>query len=469
MFWWRNGLRQTLGLRLAVWYAAIFVGSSLSLIALTYLLLSAALRQYDRDIVQTTLIEYAAAWRRGGEPAVAAAIRSNQAAAGYEPLFVRAVGPFGAAVFLNAPDDWRGFDLSQLDTPALSGQQRWATLQGGRGGSLEVLTVRLGDGTLFQVGKSTARRSDLLRRFRTILVLDFLSLVVIGLAAGAVFTSSALQPVRDLIGTVRQIMRTGRIESRVPARDTGDALDQLSLLFNAMLDRIQALIAGMRGALDNVAHDLRTPMMRMRGIAETALQSSDDPATLREALADCLEESERVVTMLNTLMDISEAETGTMRLQVEPVNIPELVRNTIELYEDLAEEKGVALRAGLLDEVVVEVDRNRMRQVLANLVDNAVKYTPAGGRVEIAVTRNGGGAVVEVRDTGIGMSREELPRIWERLYRGDQSRSERGLGLGLSLVRAIVEAHGGQVTVESTPGQGTRFLLTLPPKPVPVG
>jgi signal transduction histidine kinase len=110
-----------------------------------------------------------------------------------------------------------------------------------------------------------------------------------------------------------------------------------------------------------------------------------------------------------------------------------------------------------------------MRQVLANLVDNAVKYTPAGGRVEIAVTRNGGGAVVEVRDTGIGMSREELPRIWERLYRGDQSRSERGLGLGLSLVRAIVEAHGGQVTVESTPGQGTRFLLTLPPKPVPVG
>ena len=128
-------------------------------------------------------------------------------------------------------------------------------------------------------------------------------------------------------------MRTGRIESRVQARDTGDALDQLSLLFNAMLDRIQALIGGMRGALDNVAHDLRTPMMRMRGIAETALQSPDDPVVLREALADCLEESERVVTMLNTLMDISEAETGTMRLQVESVNVADLVRNTIDLYE----------------------------------------------------------------------------------------------------------------------------------------
>jgi signal transduction histidine kinase len=459
---WRDGLRRTLGLRLAVWYAAIFVSSSLALIVLTYLLLSAALRQYDREIIQTTLIEYAAAWRRGGEAAVGSAIRSNQAAAGYEPLFVRAVGPFGAAVFLNAPEDWRDFDLTQLATPELSGQQRWATLQGDRGDALEVLTARLSDGTLFQVGKSTARRNDLLRRFRIVLLLDFLSLVVIGLAAGAVFTSSALQPVRDLIGTVRQIMRTGRIESRVHARDTGDALDQLSLLFNAMLDRIQALIGGMRGALDNVAHDLRTPMMRMRSIAETALQSGNDPAVLREALADCLEESDRVVTMLNTLMDISEAETGTMRLQVESANVAELVRNTIDLYEDVAEEKGVSLRAGPVEEVVTELDRNRMRQVLANLVDNAVKATPRGGRIDIAVRRTDTGATIEVRDTGHGISPDDLPRIWDRLYRGDKSRNERGLGLGLSLVRAIVQAHGGTVSAVSAPGEGAHFTVTLP-------
>jgi signal transduction histidine kinase len=459
-------LRHTLGLRLALWYSAIFVASSLAFIALTYLLLSASLRQYDREIIETTLAEYANAYRAGGVDALANAIRTNQAAAGYEPLFVRAVGPYQDVVFLSPQTEWRRFDLSQLATPALNEGQQWATLVDGRTGDvLDVASVQLPDGTLFQVGKSTARREALLARFRTILLVDFLSLVLLGLAGGAIFTSSALRPVRDLIGTVREILRTGRISSRVHAQDTGDALDDLGQLVNAMLDRIEALIAGMRGALDNVAHDLRTPMMRLRGIAENALQSSNDPVALREALADCLEESERVVAMLNTLMDISEAETGTMKLLREPVNLRELIQNAVELYEDVAEDKGVALANGTIEDVWIEVDRNRTRQVLANLLDNAVKYTPAGGRVDISARREGAQACVRVADTGAGIATDELPRIWERLYRGDKSRSERGLGLGLSLVKAIVGAHGGTVSVTSTPGAGSTFVICLPTCP----
>jgi signal transduction histidine kinase len=457
---WRDPFGGALGFRLALWYALIFVASSFALIAITYLLLSATLHRYDRETIETTLVQYAAAYARGGVDALAREIRRTQAATP-GPLFVRTLGRRQDVVFLSMPDEWRRFDFSQLATPALSGEQTWATLRTDDGEVLEVASVRLGDGTLFQVGRSTGRRSELLARFRRILLIDLLSIVAIGLAGGAVLTTSALQPLRSLAETVRGILRTGRTDARVPVEETGDPLAELGRLVNAMLDRIDAVIAGMRGALDNVAHDLRTPMTRLRGIAEQAL-ASNDPATLRDALADTIEESERVMAMLSTLMDISEAETGTMRLRREATDLADLVRQTVELYEEVAEDKGVRIDAAVGAGVRADVDRNRMRQVLANLLDNAVKYTPAGGRIEIAARPVDSGVCVVVSDTGIGIAPDELPRIWERLYRGDTSRAERGLGLGLSLVRAIVEAHGGRVSVSSTPGAGSRFELCLP-------
>jgi signal transduction histidine kinase len=462
---WRERLRHTLGLRLALWYAIIFVASSIALVAITYLLLAATLRQSDRQSIQTMLVQFAGAYARGGPVALAREMEATQRATSPGPLFVRALGRREEVAFVSMPEAWRRFDFSQLTTPPLSGEQTWATLETGAGGDvLEVASVRLGDGTLFQVGKSTERREELLRRFRGVLLLDVASIILIGLAGGVVLTWSALQPVRTLAGTVRRIMRTGRTDARVPAQDGGDALGELSVLVNAMLDRIDTVIAGMRGALDNVAHDLRTPMARLRGIAETALESND-PAVLREALADTLEESDRVTAMLNTLMDISEAETGTMNLRREPTNLTDLIQQTVELYEDLAEERGVTIDVRAPEPLWVPLDRNRMRQVLANLVDNAVKYTPADGRIEIAASREGGDAVISVSDTGIGIPAAELPRIWDRLYRGDKSRSERGLGLGLSLVKAIVEAHGGTVSVVSEPAKGTRFEVRLPAEP----
>ena len=459
---WRERLRHTLGFRLALWYAAIFLVSSLALTGLTYVLVAASLRQYDREIIGTTLVQYARAYQIGGVAALQEEIQRTQATAAPGPMLVRTVGARQAVTFLSRPDQWRDFDLSRLQVPSPDGEQTWSTLDTGQDGfELEVASVRLRDGTLFQVGMSTERRAELLQRFRSVLLINVLSLIFVGLAGGTVLTSSALQPLRRLADTVRSILRTGRTDVRVPAQNTGDALDELSSLVNAMLDRIDAVLAGMRGALDNVAHDLRTPMTRLRGIAETALTSSD-PALVREALADCLEESDRVIEMLDTLMDISEAETGTMALRREPTDFNGLIRQSVELYEDLAEERGVGIRTNVPSELVVDVDRNRMRQVLANLLDNAVKYTPAGGVVEIAAHRENGDAVLTVSDTGVGIPADELPRIWDRLYRGDKSRSTRGLGLGLSLVKAIVTAHGGRVDVQSRPGAGSTFELRLP-------
>ena len=454
-------LRGALGFRLALYYAAVFLASTLALTALTYVLLSASLRQADHDLITTTLRRYAVAYERGGLPRLNRVITADRVAGRYEPLLVRVIGERAEAVYFSMPHDWR-FDLEQLSSQQERlGSPGWAELHSVDGSVLEIASTRLRDGTLFQVGKSTERRAELLGRYRETLLLAFLSVAVIAVAGGYLLTHSALRPLRELTATVRAILQTGRMHARVPARPAGGALGELSGLFNAMLDRIEGLLAAMRGSLDNVAHDLRTPMMRLRSRAESALESGDEEAC-REALADCLEESERVVAMLETLMDISEAETGTLRLQLERVELAGVVRGAVELYGDLADDRGLTLHADAPDGLCVRADRSRLRQVAANLLDNAVKYTPAGGRVEISARREGLEALLVVRDTGAGIAPEELPRIFERLYRGDRSRSERGLGLGLSLVRAIVQAHQGSVTVESAAGQGSTFTVRLP-------
>ncbi len=291
-----------------------------------------------------------------------------------------------------------------------------------------------------------------------------LGCLLIGIAGGAVLTRRALRPVAALTSTARAVIQSGDLSRRVDVRANGGGeLEELAVLFNRMLERNQALVRSMREALDNVGHDLRTPLTRLRGIAEVALRD-DDPARAPEALADCIEESDRALVMLRTLMDISEAEAGIMKLDLAPVDLRAIAGETLDLYEQVADETGVTISLLPGASVTISADANRVRQALANLVDNAIKYNARGGHVEIDVSSEpaDGEARLRVTDNGIGISPDAIPRIWDRLYRGDPSRAERGLGLGLSLVKAIALAHHGRVKVESAPGHGSSFVLALP-------
>jgi signal transduction histidine kinase len=425
------------GLRLATWYAALFIGSSLTVVILTYLLTASSLAQRDHEIIQAKLGEYATVYARGGLRALATTVDAEQRTS-RERVLVRVLDGGSEAVLLSNGEGW--------DPRAL-----------------EIGTTSLLDGTIVQVGRSTEARADILSRLRAALGFVTLTIFVIALTGGWVATRAAVRPIRQLSSVVRRIIATGRTDERVPVVGTGDdAVNELTLLFNAMLDRIEGLVRGMRGALDNVSHDLRTPLTRLRGTAELALAAEPDVERYREALADSVEESDRVLMMLNTLMDISEAESGAMPLHREPFDLHEAAARALDLYQDVAESKGVTLVEGGHEAAPVFADRVRVQQVAANLVDNAVKYTPAGGAVTVDVGVDGSMAVLRVRDSGVGIPAAELPRIWDRLFRGDRSRTERGLGLGLSLVKAIVEAHGGTVQVTSEPGRGSVFTVLLP-------
>jgi signal transduction histidine kinase len=439
---------RSLGTRLALWYVTVTLLSYVALAAIVPLTVRAWVDDEGQKTTEGALERYRQALEVGGTDA----LRS---------LFACDVSP--PASFTLRLRDSANVELYRVSSDETSDHVgRRFTSDGG--------AARLPRGWhVASVAVSQDRQLEMVRqddallrswgRVRELSLLILLSGLFSAIVGALVITRRSLRPVVDLATASQRIIESGDLTQRVPTRGTTDNLDQLASLFNGMLARNETLVRAMRESLDNVAHDLRTPLTRLRAGAELALTGASGAPRPEEALAGAIEESDRVLSMLTTLMDITGAETGAMRLDRKPEDLADIARESVALYDFVATERGVHLVTRLTANVLVNVDRARVRQVCANLIDNAIKYTPAGGHLEVSVTQDDRSGILAVSDNGVGIAPTDLPRVWDRLYRGDHSRAEHGLGLGLSLVKAVVEAHGGSVHVTSKPGAGSTFTV----------
>jgi signal transduction histidine kinase len=216
---------------------------------------------------------------------------------------------------------------------------------------------------------------------------------------------------------------------------------------------------------DNIAHDLRSPITRIRGIAEVTFTTGKSLGEYEAMAASTIEECDRLLDMINTMLMISKTEAGVGHLIREEIDLAGLAREACELFEPTAEDNGITLSYDVQGRSHLVGDTRMIQRMLSNLLDNAIKYTPSGGSVTVSVSENNNQIIVSVKDTGIGISPRDLSHIFERFYRCDQSRSQTGIGLGLSLARAIARAHGGEITATSTPNQGSTLVVTLPKSP----
>ncbi len=459
-----KNLRISFSLRLTLLFSFTFSVCLIAALIFTYYEISNSLAKSSQEVISIRWLEASRILSHDGLPALKEFLLSEQSRLRNSSFLFRVLNPDGESLFVkpSLQEESFDFDTAFRNFPKPEQMKGWHAFQAVNDEDrFDILTGQSVEGLFLQVGRSSEERESVLERiFSGFSTMTILFIFLSGFL-GFWYSRKSLAPIRALSKTIISIER-GDLSRRVPLNSTKDELSDLGNVFNRMISRIDRLVGSMRESLDNVSHDIRTPLTRIRVIAERALLLND-PHQSTQALEECAENVEEITALVDQLLDIAEAESGAMILKKEDVNLQQLFTQVVDIYGLIAEEKNISIAISVSKDLNWLLDRKRFKQVVANLLDNAIKYSDSNTQVKLSAFIKSSRLIVEVLDQGPGISSDDLPRIWDRLYRGDKSRSTKGLGLGLSIVRSIVQAHSG--TIEVCAGidcRGSLFTIYLP-------
>jgi len=459
---------RTLASRLTLWYAGIFTISTLVAFGAFYLVISTVLSKNNDQDLMADVQEYSAMLAAEGIDKVKAEMAWEALSDGQEHVFLRLLSMDGKELAATDMSAWRSVG---------AGSRALEKLKGGADYVLETLDLpeqefkvrtvygSIGPDLVLQIGESLEEDAEFLELHRTVFIPLMAVMVIIAAIVGWLMARRALRGVEEVTQTAIEISK-GALGKRVPFKARGDEIERLATTFNYMLDHINALIKGMREMSDNIAHDLRSPLARIRGVAEMALTTSATEEEHKAMAGSMLEECDRLLGMINAMLDIAEAESGAGETKLEEVDLVSIIKRACELFQAIAEENSVTIAADLPENCLVYGEARKFQRMVANLLDNALKFTPPEGTVTVSLKADNGQVAISVSDTGIGISEDDLPHVFKRFYRCDNSRAQYGTGLGLSLVKAIAGSLGGSVSATSHLGEGSTFTVTLPQLPL---
>ncbi|MCF7938560.1 MAG: HAMP domain-containing histidine kinase [Spirochaetales bacterium] len=368
----------------------------------------------------------------------------------------------GTTVFSSIPENWDTFDFDQVKTRTPK-EASFLTIKSPEVDyALEIFTIKLSDRFFLQIGSSTQMRETIRAQSFSTFTLVIIPSALIFLILVWYLSSSMLKPVSKILDVVRTVIQTDSYDQVIPHKKNSKEFDELVDLINTMFSRLDNYITNLTNTLETVAHDIRTPMTRIRTMAEVAVNQPEDTEEMKKTIYSIIQETDTVSTLLRLILDASEAESGSVKLEEKETDLIELCRDAAEVYEYIADEKDITIEVYSPETLKVYADPSRIQQTIGNLLDNAVKFTNENTVIRISVSLENGGVTVRVSDQGSGIASESIEKIWKPRFRSSVSQSSQGYGLGLPIVKAIIKSHGGSVGAHNLEEGGAEFFFFLP-------